>query len=173
VGSNQVIYAYANQYRYTQSHDSIVKSNKYGGTYTELELPLLVKYRLSKKVSAYGGLNLVYSKTPAVSENTFVQNISVTVTVRDTTATMPSGGRDLGINYNGTPISEYKNPYATQSKSELNIGFMAGITLECNKRFMLDALMQQTPVGTGKSSSIGSTQNVTFFRLSVGYKLTK
>src|SRR6185312_1621475 len=45
-------------YSYSQTHDSIVKTNSFGGTYIEFELPVLVKYYVTKNFSVYGGPNM-------------------------------------------------------------------------------------------------------------------
>jgi len=161
-------------YTYTQSHDSIVKSYKYSGTYMEFELPILLKYSISGKVSVYGGLNMVYCKPNLVSENTYTQDgiVRSVTTGPITTTNYPTSAPDLGFNYTGKPIQDYKDPYPPQQNGQLNAGYMAGVTYNYSKKWLFDALVQQTPISTS-GNTIGAPLSNTYFRLSVGYKLTK
>lgn len=179
-GSSTSVY-YQTTFRYSQSHDSVVKTNTYGGRYLEFELPVLLKYNLSKKTSVYGGVNMVYSKTTGVKENTFVK--SGIRSMADTTieGALPKTKPDaLPINevitYNGTPFSEYNGPlYPAAQSSQVRFGALLGITYEYSDRWLLDALIQQNPAPKDMRGgyNINAPLSATYFRLSVGYKLTK
>ncbi len=57
VGTGQTLYFW--NYTYSETHDSIVKTNATGGTYAEFEMPVLLKYYLTKDFSIYGGVNMI------------------------------------------------------------------------------------------------------------------
>jgi hypothetical protein len=178
IGGSIVIVNYRSEYTYTQTHDSIVKSYKAGGNYTEFELPILLKYALCKKLSVYGGLNLVYSKTAGITENTFSKKgILRSMDVYDTTILAPTAPpANVGITYNGTPFSNYTGPlYTTQQSSQFRLGYMLGFTYTCRERWLLDALVQQAPAATDVKGgyNLNTPLSSTYFRLSIGYKLIK
>jgi hypothetical protein len=158
----------------TQSHDSIVKSYKNGGSYMEYELPVLVKIKLSNKVSVYGGLNMIYNKPSGVTETTTGAKGLTRKSVSQPDTVLlgtPVSSPDVNFVYNGAPIQDYKNPYPAQPTSQLSVGYMLGLSYSLNKRWLTDALIQQTPINTKSSNVLNST--TTYFRISIGYKLTK
>ena len=169
---------FTTKYTYSQSHDSIVKSNKIGGTTAQFELPILLKYKLSKTFSVYGGINLEYSRYTSISEQTYtakgmVRSYDTTVTA----ATAPQGNpAGLGFNYTGNDISTYKGPLtAAQSGSRFSVGYMVGITYAYHKKWLFDALIEQNPAQADYKGgyNINTPLSATYFRLSIGYKLTK
>lgn len=166
---------YTTHYTFTQSHDSIVKSSVYGGNYVELELPILLKYNVSKKLSVYGGPNIVYSKAPAVAEKTYTkQGIIAT---RDSTIysvdALPNTP-DLPINYPGKPISSYAGPLNPNQGAQLRLGYMLGFSYEYSHRWLFDAAVQQSRVKPNVQGdyNVNLPLSSPYFRLSVGYKLT-
>ncbi len=170
---------YTTIFKYTESHDSIVKSYKYGGSYFEFEMPLLAKYALSNRLSVYGGVNVVYSKFNGYTESTYI-NKGITTSNR-TSVDVPTpndqqfANAPAGFWYNiqGNNYAEYKgSPYPTQAKGQINIGYQLGFSYNCSNRWMADALLQQAPVSTtgGNNNPSISTTNL---RISIGYKLTK
>lgn len=169
---------YHTKYNYTQTHDSIVKSNTYGGSYMEYELPVLLKYALSPKTSVYGGVNVIYSQTTGVKEHTYTKKgIRRSVDTLLIASTEPSAPavNDI-ITYNGTSYTNYAGPlYPEAHENQVRLGGMLGLTYQCNKRLLLDALIQQNPAKADNKSgyNINAPLSATYFRLSVGYKLTK
>jgi hypothetical protein len=172
--------SYTTKYTATQSHDSLVKSYKYGGYYTQLELPILLKYQLAKRISVYGGVNILYSRTSGIIENT----ATTTGLTRSADAWINSPTNPYGsplpaaqdiINYSGNSIKEYQNPYANVVKNDVRLGYMLGFTYDYSNRWLLDALIQQNPgkPQTIQGNNINAPLSATYFRLSIGYKLTK
>jgi len=169
------------QYTYSQAHDSIVKSNAFRGTYAEIELPILLKYSVSKKVAVYGGVNLVYSKLMGVTENTYtkqniVKTLDTTIVTVNHSLSAPTPPANLGVTYSGNPYSNYQEPaYPGTPQSQLRIGYMLGFTYNYSKKWMFDALVEQAPAGQDVKGgyNINTPLSSTYFRLSVGYKLTK
>lgn len=169
---------YHAKYRYTQTHDSTVKTNKVGGTYMEYELPVLFKYSVSKKVAVYGGTNIVFSQMKGVTEHTYTKaGISRTVdTMMSGDAMAPAPNISDVIKYDGSPFSSYNGPlYPAPQDSRIRFGAMLGFSYEYSDRWLLDALIQQNPAPKDIRGglNINAPLSATYFRLSVGYKLTK
>ncbi len=166
-------------YNYSQTHDSIVKTNVFGGTYVEVELPILVKYRVGKKLAVYGGPNAAYGRVANVTEHTeTTANIGQTGTA-GTLANIhapapPPSALSNVIKYTGNPISNYSGPqYPLTAGSTLRFGYVVGFSYQVNKQLMFDALVQQ---GSAKQNvlsgyDINSALSAPYFRLSVGYKI--
>ncbi len=116
-------------YVYTEKHDSMVKSYSIGGRYLEIEMPLLLQYNITPKLSVYGGVNTVYSKRISVKENTYEQkgiqatgNVS-TLAPLTAPAPNPTG---TGITYAGNPYSNYTGPqYQDQKGSNFRRGLIS------------------------------------------------
>ncbi|MCF8449886.1 MAG: hypothetical protein K9G49_08460 [Taibaiella sp.] len=169
---------YNTNYRYTQSHDSIVKYNRVGGSYMEYELPVLLRYEIGKKVSVYGGVNMIYSQVKGISEHTYtksgiVKTIDTVITAK-TMPTAPAVG-DI-ITYTGTPFSDYNGPlYPATRENQIRLGAMLGFSYKYSDRWLLDALLQKNPAPQDVRGgyNINTPLSSTYFRLSVGYKLTK
>lgn len=166
-------------YRYTQSHDSIVKVNKTGGKYMEYELPILLSYNVAGNLSVYGGPNLVLTQTQKVKEYTYVKSgivrtIDTLVSAKGAEPTAPAL-TDV-ITYNGTPYSSYGGPlYPASTDSRVRIGAMIGVSYEYSDRWLLDAMVQKSPAGKNMQGgvNVNAPLSSTYFRLSVGYKLKK
>lgn len=166
------------RYNYSRSHDSIVKTNRTGGRYMEYELPVLMKYSLSKKSSVYGGVNIVYSQLQQVKEHTYTK----AGIVRSVDTLITAIGEPLApaiddiLTHNGTAISDYNGPlYPVSSKQNVRMGAMLGFTYQYSSRLMLDALVQKNPapVQSYNGYNINAPLSSTSFRISVGYKITK
>jgi len=169
---------YFSRFRYTRSYDSIVKNETIGGRYLEFELPVMMRYSVAKNVSVYGGINMVFSQLSGVKQTTNIKTISKSadslMSSRSVTPT-PVAIDDI-IKYDGTPISEYNGPlYPSSQVNHLRLGATVGVTYEYSNRWLLDALVQQTPAPKDMRGAynINAPLSSTYFRLSVGYKLTK
>lgn len=165
---------YATPFTYSQSHDSIVKTTHYGGSYFELELPILLQYKLTERLKVYGGVNLVYHQFNAYSVNTYTRK-GIVRSVSETDTTSPSqpitAPTDLSFSYNGNPIQNYRNPVMSQS-AQLLAGYMVGFSYNYSRRWLVDALVQQTPVNTS-GGTLAEPFTGASYRLSIGYKITR
>ncbi len=167
---------YTTKYTYSETHDLITKSYTAGGNYLELELPLLLKFKIGKKASVYGGANVVYHKF-GVTEHTAIQHGVVrsadftTVTVGLPTS-IPTGG---GLDYDGNSFSNYKGPEYGSPRDKVNIGYMLGLSYECCNRWLLDALVEQTPSNRNMADgyNLNAPVSAPYIRLSAGYKFVK
>jgi hypothetical protein len=168
-------------YNYTQTHDSLVKSYSVGGTYFEFEIPLLLKYAITPKLSAYAGININYCRAIRVNEQTFnsgpitLDSIIATVTPKGQPMAEPQSVSSL-FTYSGQPLSGYSGPlYPNTSGGMLRLGYMLGFSYEFKNRWLLDALVQQS---FAKSNTVGGMDvnkplTMPYMRLTLGYRLTK
>ncbi len=162
-------------YTYKQGYDSITKSYAVKGSYIEFELPILMKYRITDKLSVYGGLNLLYSKTPSIKEiSTSIRKENITY--YSITGILPTPPPDPStmFSYSGNAISNYKGPlYPENGSGNFRIGYMIGFSYEFKKRWMTDVLIQQAPTKQNVQGgyNINTALSNTYFRLSVGFKL--
>jgi hypothetical protein len=180
VSSNVDTYYHTN-YRYTQSHDSIAKTRTYGGSYMEFELPLLLQYQVSKQLSVYGGVNLMYSRRMVVTETTYTKtgiqrtmDSTVFGTGSPTSTTPPP--MSTVFNYTGSSYSDYQgSAYPMKQENMLRVGYMIGLSYEYSQRWLFDALIQHSPLKPDVKDgyNLNSALSSPYFRLSVGYKLTK
>ena len=173
--TNGIDSTYTTKYTYQETHDSIVKSYVVRGSYLEFELPILFKYYLAKKVSVFGGINLIYNKLTGITENTYTQqdilrSVNFSTTTSYLPTTLPAG---LDLPYTGTSLANYKGPiYQVSQAGQFHIGYMVGFSYEYNAGWLFDALLQQSPV---KSNVIGGYNvnaplSAPYCRLSVGYR---
>ncbi len=170
---------YHSRLSYSQSHDSIVKTNKAGGVYREYELPVLVKYNFSEKLALYGGVNLIYSQLQGIKENTYTKSaiLKTVDTVISAKGVAPSAPAvNEVITHSGASIAEYNGPlYPASHTNQMRFGTMLGVTYSYNERLMVDALVQKNPAPADvkEGYNINAPLSATYFRISVGYKLTR
>jgi len=169
------VITYTTVYTYTQPHDSIIKTSRIGGNTMEFEIPILLKYNLTKKLSVYGGVNFAYNKYTTISDNTYaakgiVRSMTDTVVSINTPPVAPQG---LGFTYTGTPIADYQKLNAAHTGYEFSTGYMIGFSYTCSKKWLFDALVEQNPATPDVKAgyNINTPLSSTYFRLSIGYKL--
>lgn len=184
IGDGYVI-GYITPAHYSQSHDSIVKTNSIGGNYMEYDLPVLLNYRLSKNFSVYGGPNVAVSKKISISENTWKTTLKIDDTPNvfspqpltaqsDPTTYLPMSSV-IAYNNNGQPISSYKGPlYPTHTGYAVRMGYMVGFSYEFVDKWLFDMLVQQTNMNRNVQAgyNVNSSMSAPYIRLTLGYKLT-
>ncbi len=166
-------------YSYTEIYDSVVKSYSSGGSYMEIEMPLLLQYRLLPRLSVYGGLNVVYSKQLGAKEHTYTAS-GLTATGNASTLlplyTQPTLPMTTGLNYSGQALSTYSGPaYPATQPGLFRMGYMLGVSYELKKRWSADLLMQQCfakPKIQG-GYNINSPLSAPYIRITLGYRLSK
>ena len=172
VGGTQT---FTNYYTYSETHDSIVKSYKKGGDFLEFEIPILLKYKLTKSLSAYGGVNFLYHKVGLTDQTYTKQGVGRSVDFTTSTIGMPTTiptGRGIDYANSGAPFADYQAPV---SKGVVNVGYMLGLSYEYSNKWLFDALMEQSPAKQDVQNgyNINTPVSVPYFRLSVGYKFTR
>ena len=166
---------YTTNYTFSQTHDSISKSNVARGTYMEFELPILAKYYIARQLSVYAGINLIYTQLPGITEHTYEQDgILKTVDFATVTPALPTTlPLSPNVSYTGTPFANYNGPlYQSSATGKFHIGYMVGFTYQYGKRWLLDALVQQSPVSSNVIGgyNINAPLSAFYWRTSVGYK---
>lgn len=166
-------------YTYTEKYDSIVKQNQVGGTYVEFELPVLLQYQVSKRLSILGGFNVVMGRRFSIVEKTKTYN-DVTATGNPFTLSGLNQPGVLpvatGVNYTSSPISSYSGPSFPANNSNLvRMGYMLGASYEWKKRWTMDVTIQQCFVQKNIQGgfNLNSALSAPYFRFSIGYRLTK
>ena len=171
---------YRHNFTFTQNYDSIVKSYGIGGSYVELELPVMLKYNFTDRFSVYGGVNISYSKFIPIKETTFksgpltatAETLSVSQQYQPTTAPAASSV----LSYTGSHISDYKGPlYPTPPGSSIRLGYMLGVSYEFKKRWLVDGLIQQSSAKPNVQGgyNTNATLSMPYFRFTLGYRLSK
>lgn len=169
-------------YEYSEQYDSVVKTYRMGGSYLELEVPVLLSYKVTKKLSVYGGANMVYSKRVGVEEQTDVVRRTATGNVATVGALYgPAPAVNVtstgtGINYTSAPLTSYTgNPYGDNGGSIFRMGYMLGVSYELKKRWMIDAALQQCVVKPELQNgvNVNSALSAPYVRLTIGYRLSK
>ena len=166
-------------YAYAETHDSVAKSYAVGGHYLEFELPILLKYNVSKKFSVYGGLNVDYSKLMSIQENTYTSGNILQVGSVYTMASIHAPApvpTSTGLTYGGTSISNYTGPkYPSPQGDILRLGYMLGFSYEFKKRWLFDMLLQQCVVQPKMNGGYNTNAPLAapYFRFTIGYKLLR
>lgn len=178
-------------YRYGQTYDSITV--KYGVTQSRLwdvELPLILKYRINKYFSVYGGGTATYSAVLQTEEriDRYAKSRSFTQAVPPETyyVTVPNQQPPPGpgpaahssvFQYQLDPFNNYQ-PYTTTPsnvKTFFRYGFILGVSADISDRWMVDVLMQKSGADASKipDANIRKIYTQPYFRFTVGYKLLK
>jgi hypothetical protein len=166
-------------YEYTERYDSVVKTNKTGGNYMEIELPLLLQYKVTQRLSVYGGVNTVYGRKMGIAEHTYVAKAMPKTGYVNTRAQYyapaptPTG---TGITYTGSPLSGYTGPqYPSETGGMFRFGYMFGLSYELRKRWLADVLVQQCIAQQNLVAgyNVNRPLSVPYFRFTLGYRLSK
>lgn len=177
-------------YTYGQVYDSVHVS--YGVTQSQMwdiELPLLLKYKINKTFSVMAGGSVTYSSVLQTKEEVkryqgvykqYVETIApetffVTVQGQEPP---PGPGRKSFENVFGTnnnSFSNYKPRQLTESNNFFRYGFMIGASATFNERWMIDLLLHKTGVDATAvpDKELHRIYTQPYLRLTVGYKLLK
>ncbi len=169
---------YKTKYNYKQTYDSVVKTNITSGSYTEAELPVMVKYMVSPKIAVYGGLNIIYSSATTITERTttvtdIVKSVDAVNESRNIAQSLPI---EQVINYSGqNTMSEYSGPIRHNTTNDIRMGVNIGATYNMNKRWLVDAMIQKNQANKDIKAGydLNTPLSATYLRLSIGYKLSK
>lgn len=157
---------------FSQTHDTIVRQQFVGGNQLSVELPILLKYQLTNKLSVYGGLNMSYGRAMGLKERTTYQ----ATIVRENNQMFAFTGvadptMEEAMVYNTSALNSQPQP-ATPS-GQLNFGYMLGVSYDINKKWKVDAAMQQMKVIENMQQGVNLNQSASapYFRVTVGFKL--
>lgn len=177
-------------YTYGQVYDSVHVS--YGVTQSQMwdiELPLLLKYKINKTFSVMAGGSVTYSSVLQTKEevkryqgvyNQYVETIAPETFFVTVQGQEPPPGPDrksfenvFGANNNS--FSSYKPRQLTESNNFFRYGFMIGASATFNERWMIDLLLHKTGVDANAvpDKELHRIYTQPYLRLTVGYKLLK
>ncbi|NCX96516.1 MAG: hypothetical protein EBX41_08930, partial [Chitinophagia bacterium] len=161
-------------FHFEQTHDSLRNQRYVGGAYTEIEIPLMLKYAVNNRLSVYGGINVLYSRliriktaTEYLGSSTLVNNNLFSFTgVPDPTIAQ-------AFQYSGKSQAEYQ--YPEQPQNMLRLGYMLGVSYEINRRWKLDATLQQSSAPTNYQwgTNVNRSLALPNVRMTIGYRLGK
>jgi hypothetical protein len=166
-------------YTYSQSHDSISKTYSFGGEYISFELPIMLQYKIMPHLSVLGGFNIVWNTVVNITEHTYTSPDIVNYGYASTIAPAwkpapPPPPIGNYITYDAVPISEYKGPmYSAPQGVLLSVGWMAGVSLDLNNRFSMEAMVQQSklPAIVVGGQDINSSLSALYWRVLIGYRI--
>jgi hypothetical protein len=166
-------------YLYTERHDSIVVSHHIDTkSYAEIEVPLLLKYKVMNNLSVYGGLLLDYSNTVIhIKEDRQTKSVNGTYYYSDTTIAnnpYPNIPEPNSVfHYQGIAYVKYSNAdYENASTMKLRTGYMLGASYTIHDKFMIDVSVQQglSKMGYVPNKDVRGTYTQPYVRISAGYK---
>jgi len=165
---------YTYDYAYRQTYDSIIASVEMKKNFTELELPLFLRYKINPQFSVMAGVNFTFGKL--VLWNNKLQTISgltITDTVLNTADTLAPAASAKFAHPGSTSFAEYKPLALPANTSPMRFGYSLGLSYTLREKLMIDLLMQQNLSGYSSLTepSIQQVFSQAYFRLSVGYKL--
>ncbi|MGN6566458.1 MAG: hypothetical protein ACTHJ0_00825 [Flavipsychrobacter sp.] len=161
-------------YYYYGTYDSIiVKRSTTSTSYIGFEIPVLLKYRLSKSLSLLGGVNIDVSNLFAIGDN--INTIHRTTSIDSTGVTyidtFSKFFNTLTYKHSGTPYSSYV-PTLSSTQATVRLGYMLGVDYSLADKFTLEFLVTQSLSGYNNISdkNIKNIYSQPYFRLSVGYR---
>ncbi len=170
-------------YTYTQAHDSITVSYGMSSQHLlEIELPILLQFKLKKKITLLGGISLNYSNVPRISENkTEYQNIVRThkdvydpeIHFQSTPwpTAPPAASFESKFSYTSAPYSSYDPSVATNGPTHVvRLGYMAGLNWQPGKKTLIEAVIQQSISGGNNiNKAVRPLYMQPYLRLAIGY----
>ncbi len=180
-------------YTYGQTYDSVhVSYATNQKTLWEVELPLILKYKINKTFSVFAGGMATYSSVLQIQENvdrysgltkSYIQQADPqTFYVTAPNQPPPSGPArlnpdDLFSYTNSDPFDEYEASPAfnTSRKTFIRYGYMIGVSATLQERWMIDLMMHQSGVDGAAvpDKRVQKLYTQPYFRLMIGYKLFK
>jgi hypothetical protein len=170
------------KYYFREIYDSVVVSHSVAKrAVVQVDMPLMLSYRVANNVSVYGGPVVTYSSVPKISTQiTRYQGCILRDTVSengDFLADMrtPSEVQEgHSFEYN---TSDYKDfdaaPYANPTVNKLKVGAMAGMSMNLKNKVSVDLSLMQNFSGMNYIPNAG-VRNLylqPYVRFMVGYKL--
>lgn len=173
-GQLDTVYAYI----YKQSRDSFSTRYSLSKTQWEVELPVVLKYNLSSRLSIFAGPVFTFGKVVQIKED---KSSTYNVQVVDSSITASHTQYNIAYFNNkyqpyGTPDSAYSSkPYDNPSGTPLRLGYTAGLSYNAGNRVVVDLSMQQmlTNPGFVPNETVRKVYTQPYFRLAIGFRIFK
>lgn len=139
-----------------------------------LEIPVMLKYQLSKSFSLIGGVNISISKLFTISETVPATYVNLV----DSTPIGLQKAKDFAPifrNYNPQHTSEAYAPLQQADGNPIRLGYILGLGYQLNEKMNLELMMTQTITDQSYIHDVNIQRLYTqpYFRLSIGYKFYK
>lgn len=162
-------------FAYSQTYDSMIASVVSQQKYAEIDLPLMLRYQLSKNFSVMGGINITLGKI--INLNSSVRTISG-LTLRDTisgiTDTIAPAPASKFDHRSSVPFSGYAAAEGLNAEhNPVRFGYTVSMSYVIRDRIMIDFLMQQTTSNLNyiPNREVRKLYSQPYMRFTVGYKL--
>ncbi len=173
-------YIQANYY-FKENYDSVVVSHSFAKrAVVEVDMPVMLNYKVAKNISIYGGPVVTYSSVPKIITNVTRHQGG---TLRDTISYEPLKEKDLKAAPTAQShefeysTKDYKNydaaPYSNPTANKLKFGAMAGMSMNVKNNLSVDVSLIQNFSGLNYIPNAG-VRNLylqPYVRFMVGYKL--
>jgi hypothetical protein len=171
------------RYYHSGTYDSIsVKSAIAQKKYWEIELPVLLQYKLSKQLSFFFGGSVNFSKVVQIKDELIETN---GFAWRDSTIypaapdpsprpVVPTG--ESKVQYNGKPFNEYTgNLYLNATTNPVRVNLMFGVDYHVTDRLFFDLLLQQNVSNLNNipNKSVRDIYKQSYIRVGIGYRFSK
>ena len=173
-------YIQANYY-FKENYDSVVVSHSFAKrAVVEVDMPVMLNYKVGRNVSVYGGPVVTYSSVPKIITNVTRHQGG---TLRDTISYEPLREKDLKaapsaqsheFEYSTKDYKSYEAaPYSNPTANKLKFGAMAGMSMNVKNNLSVDVSLIQNFSGLNYIPNAG-VRNLylqPYVRFMVGYKL--
>jgi len=166
-------------YIYNSTYDSVVVGTRLkANSYWEIELPVLLRYKIASNLAVFGGLSLMFGNIINTEEvRTSYSGLSKTSTLsfpKDTLKQDPTIPPASGyFSYNTPDLSTAPPPAETQSSNSARLGLMLGFSYEFQNRVTIDLMYKQTVSDMRyiQNEQIRKVYTQPNIRIMVGFKL--
>lgn len=177
-------------YKYGQVYDSIHVGYRVTNTQMwDVELPLMLQYRVSKTFAFIVGGSVAYSSvlqtkeevnryeglTRSYQEVHTPQTFFVTTQGQEPPAGPPRKSFSDLFQYDTAPFSDYRQRQVATTNNFFRYGFMVGASATFKERWMVELMLHKTGVDANAvpDKQLQKIYTQPYLRLMVGYKITK
>ncbi|HEY1031852.1 MAG TPA: hypothetical protein VGD89_08775 [Flavipsychrobacter sp.] len=171
------------RYYHSGTYDSIsVKSAIGQKKYWEIELPVLLQYKLSKQLSFFFGGSVNFSKVVQIKDelsetNGFTWSDSTIYPAAPDPSPRPIVPTGEGkVQYNGKPFNEYTgNQYPNTATNPIRVNLMFGVNYHVTDRLFFDLLLQQNVSNLNNipNKNVRDIYKQSYIRVGIGYRFSK
>lgn len=171
------------RYYHSGTYDSIsVKSAIGQKRYWEIELPVLLQYKLSKQLSFFFGGSVNFSKVVQIKDelletNGFTWSDSTIYPAAPDPSPRPVVPTGEGkVQYNGKPFNEYTgNQYPNITTNPIRVNLMFGVNYHVTDRLFFDLLLQQNVSNLNNipNKNVRDIYKQSYIRVGIGYRFSK
>lgn len=177
-------------YRYGQVYDSIHVGYKVTNTQQwDVEVPVMVKYKLNKTFAVIAGASATYSSVLRTKEEVTryeglsrkyeeihaPQTFFVTAQGQEPPSGPPRKNANDLFPYNTAPFSNYQPRQITETNNFWRYGFMIGASATFRERLMVELMLHKSGVDVNAvpDKQLQRIYTQPYLRLMIGYKLVK